>query len=288
MATKTTYQCEVLVNERLTDTVYRLALAAPELARAAKPGQFAAVRCGGPDAYLRRPLGICDADAAAGSVTLLSQVKGKGTRALTEYVYGHMLDVLGPLGNGFDLSGFERESAGGRAAAVVGGGIGLFPLLLLTKRLRALGFAPDVFLGFRDRQSAVLLEEFKRAAGRLFCASDDGSLGEAGLVTAPFARAQKVGGGESGVVRYRDVFACGPAPMLRAVQRICGEAGTDAQLSLEQRMGCGVGACLVCACAIRDPALARAGQAGPDDFWYKRVCRDGPVFPAKAVVFDEQ
>ncbi|MDR1440678.1 MAG: dihydroorotate dehydrogenase electron transfer subunit [Clostridiales bacterium] len=340
--------CRVISNEKLGAGVWRLTLDAGAAAGSAMPGQFAYVRCGGLDAYMRRPFGIGSADAGAGEMTLFYQVKGRGTALLAQFAAGQALDVMAPLGNGFDLSAFgapsgagqhetpnkgapsvpQAPAGGGRCAiagrsadigrfagggrstppstgagdvrcalagrsadigrfagggrstpqsagagpgtvaivgggrtapqsagagtgavAIVGGGAGVFPLLFLAQELKRRRAARvDVFLGFRDGASALLEDEFSRCADSLSIATDDGSAGTKGLVTELFS---------SAAGRYGMAFACGPAPMLKAVQQICAAHSMPAQLSLEQRMGCGVGACLGCACKVR--AIAGGG-----------------------------
>ncbi|MDR1060652.1 MAG: dihydroorotate dehydrogenase electron transfer subunit, partial [Clostridiales bacterium] len=253
MTLKKNRLCRIISNERLGADTLRLELAFGRGAAAARPGQFAHVRCAGLDAYMRRPFGIGSADASGGALPLFYQVKGRGTALLSQLEPGRELDVMAPLGNGFDLSAFEPPdsaacNAGARrwappAAAVIGGGTGIFPLLFLAQELRSrYGVRADVYLGFRDAGARLLEDEFSRCAGNLYIATNDGSVGVKGFATDPFLGLAD---------RYGMVFACGPEPMLKTVQRICAERGLPAQISLEQRMACGIGACLGCACKVR-------------------------------------
>jgi len=222
------------------------------------------LKCGGA-AYLRRPLSFCDVCERDGAATFLYRISGAGTKELSLRKAGEPLDIIGPLGNGFDIIRGRR--------AIVGGGIGLFPLLLLAKRLCGDGAAPDIYAGFRDAGAVVLENELKKYAADFTVVSDDGSTGVKALATEAFARAL------AGGARYDAVYACGPAPMLRALACICENEGIEARFSLEQRMGCGIGACLVCACAVKS-------DDGPDGESYARVCADGPVFSPRVLSFD--
>ncbi len=248
--------CEVSAVKRLSERLYELVMTAPELAVRARPGQFVHVLCGG-ETFLRRPISICD--VSGGSLRLVFQVKGAGTAWLSERAPGDMLDVLGTLGNGFRLSGL------GARPVFVGGGIGVPPLLLAMKAARAQGAAPAAILGFRSR-SAVILESDFTALGNTEVTTDDGSYGIHGFVTGLLERRE-----------YTSVCACGPKGMLRAVAALAERAGVPCQVSLEERMGCGIGACLGCACALRDT---------DGGLRYGHVCKDGPVFDAKEVVWE--
>ncbi len=238
--------------------IFDATLSAPQVAAEAQPGQF--LHIGAPGFFLRRPISICGIDHKAGTLRLVFQIRGAGTRALAGAKAGCRWDVLGPVGRGFQLAGPEEE------AVVVGGGIGVPPLLEAARAHRS----ATAFLGFASKDAVILEEDF-RAAAQLTITTDDGSYGRKGLCVAPLEEylAQHTPG---------VIYACGPSPMLKAVARLALQRGIPCQVSLEERMGCGVGACLGCACAIRTAAGAVV---------YKRVCADGPVFSAKEVVFDE-
>ena len=204
---------------------------------------------------LRRPISLMAADAAAGTLTLAIQPKGAGTQTLCACKPGETIRVLGPLGTGFD-------GKGAQCVYFVGGGVGVAPICcamdaFATAESRA-------FFGFRTAAHAYGMTQ---APCAVTAVSDDGSLGERALVTKPLEAAI--------CARKPDVvMACGPTPMLAAVQALCETYGVPCQLSLEERMGCGIGACLGCNVKIMQP----------DGGWrYKRVCKDGPVFDAKEV-----
>ncbi len=245
----------VLENRKLTDSVCLLRLEAPELAAAAAPGQFVHVRCGG-GTLLRRPVSICM--ASDGAVTIVIEARGAGTRLLAGCRAGDAVDLLGPLGHGFDLSG--------RRPLLVGGGIGAPPLLFAAQRA---GGGATAALGFRTGGCVILREEFERACLAVHLATDDGTAGRRGFVTDLAERLLESGD-------YDAVLACGPKAMLRAVAELAGRRGIPCQVSLEERMGCGVGACLVCACQTAADGETRM----------RRVCRDGPVFDASEVVWE--
>jgi len=248
--------------DRLADDIVRMVLHSPRLAAAAAPGQFLNIRCGDSyEAYLRRPISICDVHPLEETVDIVFQIKGAGTERLARLQPGDMADVMGPLGRPF-----TPVPAGGRAV-VVGGGIGTFPLLFLLRSM------PEVettaLLGFRSFGQVVLEAEFAAAASRTRIATDDGSHGTPGFVTALLE-------GHLAGERPDRVYVCGPTPMMRAVVALCIEKDVPVQVSMEQRMGCGVGACLVCACK----------KKAEDGFTYTHVCKEGPVFDGREVLFD--
>ncbi len=239
-------------------TAFDLSLFVGDAAREASPGRFVSVGCG-QARLLRRPLSICDA-SSDGLIRLVFEVRGEGTRWLSERRAGETLDVLGPLGNGFDL-----KASYGLPALLIAGGIGAPPILFAAKRFDG---ESDIVAGFRDRDAVILEEDMRKAAGTVTICTDDGSYGECGLVTVRAERLLKE-------KKYGIIYACGPAPMLKAVAKLSESHRVPCQVSLEERMGCAVGACLVCACAVR----------GEDGIEYKHVCKDGPVFNAGEVVF---
>jgi len=251
--------CRVVKREQLTGTVTRLTLATS--AEPIKAGQFALLATGDRANVLRRPISVCRADPAAGTAEFVFEARGKGTAALSRIPEGGTVGALLPLGNGFDLIG-ER-------IAVVGGGIGIYPLLCLLEQSGAV--IKHAYLGFRGREQAHLLDEFGRAAHIVGISTDDGSLGHKGLVTELI---------KDKYAAYDQVYACGPRPMLAAVAAGCAAADVACQVSLEQRMCCGVGACYVCVCATE--AARRDGHR------YSLVCSDGPVFDANDVIWEQE
>jgi len=254
---------EIVCVERLAPLIYRMVVKSGYVAQNARPGQFVNVKCcEGIDALLRRPISICSVDRNNGTFDIVFQVKGIGTGFLSQKRPGDRVDLIGPLGKPFDISESYRK------IAVVGGGIGIFPLLYVLKEKAPGG--KSAFIGFRSKDNVVLEKEFSREANKLFISTDDGSYGHKGLITDLF---------EESLSRecYDIVYACGPVPMLKKVAGLAEEKGIKCQVSLEQRMGCGIGACLVCACKTRSG----------EEWEYRHVCKDGPVFWSSEVVFDE-
>lgn len=230
---------------RLTEDVYDFRLRCPELAGLARPGQFAQIRL--PGHALRRPISICAIDGEQGELRFVFQIRGQGTAELAQYQAGDQLEILAPLGQGFPVDRAKRT-------LLIGGGIGVPPLLAAAEEL---GGQAVAVLGFRSQGAVILEEDFKAAGAKVLVATDDGSYGYHGLVT-------ELAEGEE----FDVVFACGPGPMLRAVKSLAQKREAAGFLSLEQRMACGVGACLGCAVALVD-------EAGRE--YYGHVCKDGPV-----------
>lgn len=246
----------IIEKKSLGAEIYSVVVKAPEQANAAKVGQFANILA--PGFTLRRPISICGIDKENGTLRFVFEVRGKGTEAISALSAGNTLDILGPLGNGFDIP------ENGKIIAV-GGGIGVPPLLGISQ---ALGERLTAILGFRDCTKIILDKEFQKNGSKVILCTDDGSVGRKGLVTEPLSEELSKGD-------VKAVMACGPAPMLRAVADECKNNGTACQVSLEQRMGCGVGACVVCSCmTVKD-----------GEEFYSRVCKDGPVFNAEEVKF---
>ncbi|MDI3257287.1 MAG: dihydroorotate dehydrogenase electron transfer subunit [Kyrpidia sp.] len=224
------------------------------------PGQFFHIRVGeGTEHVLRRPISLCEA-ADDRRFALVYRVIGAGTRWLADRRPGEPLDVLGPLGKGFPLH------SGDRRALLVGGGVGVPPLVQLARELRRQGTAVISVVGFREAADVMLVEELA-ARGQVRVVTEDGSAGTRGRVTDALT---------NDVVDGADRFyACGPTPMLRALQERLGRR-MPGYVSLEERMGCGIGVCMGCAHLCRTPDGGTA---------YRRVCTDGPVFPVEEVVF---
>jgi len=229
--------------------IYSVWLNCPEIAAQVRPGQFAEIRCEG--FMLRRPISICEVSAEG--IRLVFEVRGEGTDWLAGVEEGASLEVMAPLGNGF-------EPIEGATALLIGGGIGVPPLLELAKFYKENAMAA---LGFKRAEAAVLTEDYS-ANCETVVATEDGSLGEQGYVSAAVEK----------LITERKpsiIYACGPTPLLKYAVALAEKLGVRCQISLEQRMGCGVGACLVCACKVK------TGEG------YKRVCKDGPVFEAGEV-----
>ncbi|MDI3281314.1 MAG: dihydroorotate dehydrogenase electron transfer subunit [Bacillota bacterium] len=257
-----------------------LTLAAPELARRAEPGQFLLVRtalASSLDPLLRRPFSVCDADPERGEVRIHFQVVGRGTAFLAERRPGERLDVLGPLGRGFSLPRWLRP---GEEVLLVGGGAGAAPLPLLALRARAAGLRPVAFLGAATLQALPLAEVLRAAGAEVHLATLDGSAGRRGTVVEAL---EAWLAGRAPATGPRLLSACGPRGMLLAVARLARRFNLPCQVSLEERMACGLGACLGCHCGQQLAELrAAAGweeKPAPEPAGVgPRVCADGPVF----------
>ncbi len=246
----------VMENQRVQGDVWSMTLRCASVAGAAEAGQFIQLRVPAQMLLLRRPFGVAGADAAAGTIAVYYRVLGQGTRALTALRAGDAADCLGPLGRGFDMRA--------KRPLLVGGGMGLAPLLFLAARF---GGAADVLLGGRNRGEVFWEALFAPFARASFVTTDDGSAGRRGFVTALLPELLAAGG-------YDCVYTCGPDVMMRGVAKLAAAHGVPCQVSLEKRMACGLGACLSCALDAADGAR-------------KKVCRDGPVFWARDVFFDD-
>jgi len=253
---------EIIRTEKLTDDIFRFTVRSTEIAAEARAGQFVMVRAGnGMDPLLRRPFSIHQV-AADGLVQVLFKVIGKGTRMIAELQAGQYLDVLGPLGRGFAINSKAVIHY------LVGGGIGIAPLLFLAKQILKKNepSAIKVLLGARAREEIVTLaDDFASMGLEVQAVTEDGSYGKPGLVTDLMAPLQN----ESGITFY----ACGPYPMLRAVAGVCRTRNWRCQVSLETIMACGLGACLGC-------TVLQADMHG-----YVHVCKDGPVFDTDEVAW---
>jgi dihydroorotate dehydrogenase electron transfer subunit len=249
-------ECRVLSCKSISRYAYDMLLGAGEIAAAAQPGQFVNVACGA-ERILRRPISVCA--AGGGTLRLVFEVRGEGTKWLSERAEGDAVNVLGPLGHGFDIKD--------RRVLFVGGGVGVPPLLAAA----AGAASADAVLGFRNAAHAMLTEDFKAVCKNVEIMTDDGSLGTKGVVTVGMEKLLRDNA-------YDAVCACGPRVMLRAAASVAAAEQLPCQVSMEERMGCGIGACLVCACMIRDE------KTGEDA--YRHVCKDGPVFDAREVVWE--
>lgn len=246
--------CKIIKAKEIAEGIFDFDLFYPEFAWAAKPGQFAHIYL--PGRTLRRPISICDIDKDRGTLRIVFQIRGAGTAELAEFQEGTFLNVLAPLGNGFALEDPSKK------ALFVGGGIGVPPLLAAAKHY---GENATVAVGFRSKANVILEDDFKAAGCDLRIATDDGSYGYHGLV----------------IDLIKDtnpdvIYACGPTPMLKAVAAYAEEKGIPCQISLEERMACGIGACLGCAVKLRN-------DEGEE--YMGHVCKDGPVFDYRKVVY---
>jgi dihydroorotate dehydrogenase electron transfer subunit len=257
-------KAEALHLTKVAKDIYVLRILSPEISKQALPGQFVHVKCGDDkDFILRRPFSIHKVES--GSFDILFQVVGRGTAWLSNVRPHTFLDVLGPIGNGFRV----KENL--KTGMIVTGGIGIAPLFFLadelihqrTKLFTAMGaFSKDQLLYYMD---------MKRISYKILVATEDGSFGVQGTVADLIPEVFES-------TEIQQVYACGPNAMLKKVAEICASFNVACSVSLDERMGCGVGACLGCACKVR------SGQG--EDFEYKRVCIDGPVFDAAEVIWD--
>lgn len=246
---------------------YHLVFRAERVAEESSPGQFLHIRAaaaGSWDALLRRPFSVFWVDKATGHVGVLFRVLSRATRWLADRKPGDSVDVLGPLGRPFWIP------EGIRRPALVGGGVGIPPLYFLAQQMRQQGISAHAYLGFATRRFLMWQEPFEAECDSVTITTLDGSAGVQGLVTSPFIAAVERGEVDS-------IFACGPHGMLAAVAEIARKHGIPSQLSLEERMACGVGACLSCVCKVQ------AEPGGP--VAHRRICVEGPVFSGEAVVF---
>lgn len=251
---KKTYNCKLIKKTEIANGIFDFVIESEEIAQETQCGQFLHINCG-ESTFLRRPISICDAQN--GEVRFIFEVKGEGTSALSKKEVGDTIDVMGPLGHGFEIKDSVKNPV------IIGGGIGVFPLYKLAKELKN----ANVFLGFRSKDRVVMEKEFEDVSAMTIVGTDDGSYGFEGYIA--LAMEQFLGFNECDMI-----YACGPAPMLKAVKKIAESRGIPCQISLEQRMGCGIGACLVCACETKNEGTDR----------YKKVCQNGPVFYSEEVV----
>ena len=232
--------CRVASQEEIAAGIYSMWLETPSIAAQARPGQFVSLYCQDGSRLLPRPISLCEIDGKNGRLRLVYRVAGKGTAEFSGLKAGDQISVLGPLGNGFPL-----EEAAGKSVFLMGGGIGIPPMLETAKQLRA---DKQLILGYRD--DCFLLEEFEKA-GTVYAVREQELSAEV-------------------------IFACGPTPMLRAVKQYAAVRGIPCWISMEEKMACGIGACLACVCQSRE-------VDGHSHVHNKRICKDGPVFEASEV-----
>lgn len=242
--------------EMLARDIYSLMIETP-MAKEAHAGQFLGVYIEDASRLLARPISICDIDTTRGLIRMVYRISGEGTRKLSGYQRGKALEVLGVLGNGYDIQVTE-----GKRTIVIGGGIGIPPMLLAAKSIPG---EKEIVLGYADAKT-FLKDEFEKEA-KVHIATMDGSIGTKGTVIDAMDAAQ---------VQGDVIFACGPMPMLRAVKQYAAEHQIEAYISLEERMACGVGACLGCVCRT----VKKDGHTHVNN---TRICTEGPVFDAKEV-----
>jgi len=235
----------ILSNEALTDSVFKMVLSG-DTSHITNCGQFVNIQLDG--LFLRRPISVCDYDDT--TLTIVYKVVGKGTEAMSKMAKGTELDILTGLGNGYDLS------LSGDHPVLLGGGVGVPPMYNLAKKLRALGKTVSVILGFNTQSEIFYEEEFKRLGCDVTVTTVDGSYGKKGFVTDALP------------ANYTYFYTCGPEPMLKAVHKATVTSG---EMSFEERMGCGFGACMGCSCKTLTG--------------YKRICKEGPVMKKEEILW---
>lgn len=255
MAEKFKEQAVIIRQEEISYGIYSMWLKTDQIAGKAKPGQFVSIYCHEGSRLLPRPISICEIDREDQSIRIVYRVAGKGTEEMSRMRTGGNLDIVGPLGNGFPMK--EKK------AFLIGGGIGIPPLLQLAKELNC---EKQLVLGYRD---ALFLQEEFNKQGKMYVATEDGSYGTEGNVLDAIR--------ENGL-DAQIIYACGPMPMLRAVKAYAQEKNIECWLSLEERMACGIGACLGCVCQSKE-------KDSHTNVNNKRICKEGPVFRAEEVEF---
>lgn len=242
-------------SNEISPQIFDMWIECPEVAKNSKPGQFLALYLKEGSRLLPRPISICEVDEAKEKLRIVYRTVGQGTRELSEYAVNETVEIMGPLGNGFTLG---QETT----AILIGGGIGIPPMLELAKQLTC---KKMIVLGYRD--SNLFLEEEFRAYGDVYVATEDGSVGTKGNVI------DAIKGNE---LTAEMIYSCGPTPMLKGVKAFAAEHEIKAQISMEERMACGIGACLACVCKSKE-------KDHHTNVNNKRICKDGPVFFADEI-----
>lgn len=256
MAEKFKEQAIIIRQEEIAEQIYSMWLRTEQIAQNAKAGQFVSVYCTDGSRLLPRPISICEVDKADGAIRLVYRVAGKGTEEFSVLHTGAQLEVVGPLGNGFPIKS--------QKAFLIGGGIGIPPMLELAKTLDC---EKQIILGYRNEE-LFLADELKKQ-GTVYIATEDGSVGTQGNVLDAIR--------ENGL-SADIIYACGPTPMLRALKEYAIEKDIECWISMEERMACGIGACLACVCKSTN-------KDGHTNVKNKRICKEGPVFRAREVEF---
>lgn len=254
MADRKKENAVVVSQEMLSDGIFSMWIQT-EAAASAKPGQFISMYTNDGSKLLPRPISICEIDAKQGRLRVVYRVTGEntGTKQFSEMKAGDILPMIGPLGNGFPY-----EKAEGKRVFLMGGGIGVPPILELAKQMKC--EKKQIVVGYRDSQT-FLKEQFEQN-GEVYISSEDGSVGTKGNVMNAIAENR---------LSADMIFACGPTPMLRAIKTYAEENGIECYISLEERMACGIGACLACVCKSKE-------KDHHSNVNNKRICKDGPVF----------
>lgn len=251
-------QARLIKKEKIKEDIFKFYLEAKEIVELAKPGQFIEIRVTeGIDPFLRRPISIHNLNKENGILEIIFRVQGKGTQILSKRKEEELIDIIGPLGYGtFKLENYKN-------IAILGGGIGVFPLYELAKQAKEVAKV-NIYLGFRNKEAVILEKEFEKVSDKLIITTDDGSYKIHGFAINELKE-------DIEKEQIEAIYACGPLPLLKAVQTLAKETNIPCQISLEEKMGCGLGVCLGCAVDV-----VNAG--------YGHVCKHGPVFDSNKVI----
>jgi len=258
-------KCRILDHQKVAPFHFKITLVSKYISSHAEPGQFVNVRCSQDyDPLLRRPLGVHNVNPEEEIFELLYEIVGKGTELLSKHQVGQEIDILGPLGNGFDINKDKK------VAILVAGGMGVAPLLYLAKFLRSTIHDPrsiHILIGTKTKELILAEKEFKTLTDNVIVSTDDGSYGKKGFVSDVLLETLD----PRTIDASATIYACGPKPMLKAIAEIAFQKKIDCQVSMEARMACGIGTCLGCVINTTKG--------------YQKVCDDGPVFDAKEIVW---
>lgn len=255
--------CKIIENKKVAQRFYKMRIEAPYIAGKAQPGQFVEVKCScGTDPLLRRPLGVHR--ILKNGIELLYEIVGKSTELLSEKKRGGCLDIIGPLGNGFI---YDPKALRPYAPILVAGGIGVAPLMALAEKISAKRMGSHIIIGARSSSGILCEKQFKDLGCFVMVSTEDGSKGHKGYATDILKHLLKTINCQSS-----GIYACGPHPMLKAAAHMARYMSIPCQVSLEERMACGVGVCLGCPVKMKENK-------------YKMVCKDGPVFDAKEIAW---
>ncbi|MFH1478797.1 MAG: dihydroorotate dehydrogenase electron transfer subunit [Candidatus Omnitrophota bacterium] len=274
---------KIISNKEIAPGYFKMAIDALYIAENVLPGQFVEIRCSdGLDPFLRRPFSIHRVTPAyrqgrgnglrVTGIEILYEVIGKGTQILSQKKKGDLLNVLGPLGNGFTLP--DPRNPLHVTPILIAGGIGVAPIMYLAEILISRKIKPIVILGARSREFVLCDKDLKKLGAKVHIATDDGTMGFKGFVTELFKDFLLA----TCSLQLATVYSCGPNPMLKVIVDICKKHDIESQVSLEEKMACGIGACLGCAVKIKENRK----------IVYKLTCKDGPVFCGNNIVWEEQ
>ena len=261
----------IIENRMIKPAIYEMLIQAPEIVDQAQPGQFVNLYCNDRSKLLPRPISICEVDGEKGQLRLIYAVVGSGTRLFSELEAGGRIDVLGPLGQGFSTEFAIDDKKLPKQILIVGGGVGTPPLLELSKvfkRKYKENIELSIMLGFKD--DVYLAEEFEKY-GKVRISTDSGRTGYHGHIIG-LMEVLKL---KKKLNAFDYIYACGPTPMLKGLHTVGIREGYVGEFSLEERMGCGFGGCVGCVVGIKNA----------EDFDYMKVCKDGPVFDYRKVIF---